>query len=97
MIVGSMPNVDKMTVLPALLPVFHVSGTDIDLVNKVKYLGLHIDNFLTWRCQIEKGESFSCNRPFEIQQKLCINGNLGGHSSLQCRTSFQLLLLRLGL
>ena len=31
MIVGSMPNVNKMAVQPALLPVFHVGGTDIDL------------------------------------------------------------------
>ena len=47
MIVGSMQNVNKMVMLPTLLPVFHVGGTDIDLVNKVKYLGLHIDNSLT--------------------------------------------------
>ena len=32
---------------------FYVGGTDIELVNKVKYLGLHIDNLLTWRWQIE--------------------------------------------
>ena len=42
-----------MAVQPAFLPVFHVDGTDIDLVNKMKYLGLHIDNCLTWRCQTE--------------------------------------------
>ena len=42
-----------MVVQPTLLPVFHVGGTDIDLVNKVKYLDLHIDNSLTWNCQIE--------------------------------------------
>ena len=36
-----------------MLPVFHVGGTDIDLVNKVKYLGLYIGNSLTWKCQIE--------------------------------------------
>ena len=53
MIVGSMQNVNKMVVQPTLLPVFHEGGTDIDLVNKVKYLGLHIDNSLTWKCQIE--------------------------------------------
>ena len=53
MIVGSMENVNKMVVQPTLLPVFHVGGTDIDVVNKVKYLGLHIDNSLTWKCQIE--------------------------------------------
>ena len=53
MIVGSMQNVNKMAVQPTLLPVFHVGGTDIDLVNKVKYLGVHIDNSLTWKCQIE--------------------------------------------
>ena len=43
MIVGSMQNVNEMVVQPTLLPVFHVGGSDIDLVNKVKYLGLHID------------------------------------------------------
>ena len=53
MIVGSMQNVNNMAVQPALLPVFHVGGTDIDLVNRVKYLGLRIDNSLTWKCQIE--------------------------------------------
>ena len=53
MIVGSMQNVNKMVVQPTLLPVFHVGGTDNDLVNKVKSLGLHIDNSLTWKCQIE--------------------------------------------
>ena len=52
-IVGSMQNVNKMAVQPTLLPVFHVGGTDIDLVNKVKYLGLHKDNSLTWKCLIE--------------------------------------------
>ena len=34
MIVGSMQNVNKMTMQPFLLPVFHVGGTDIDLVTK---------------------------------------------------------------
>ena len=53
MIVGSMQNVNEMAVQPTLLPVSHEGGTDIDLVNKVKYLGLHIDNSLTWKCQIE--------------------------------------------
>ena len=53
MIVGSMQNVNKMVVQPTLLPMFHVGGTDIHLVNRVKYLGLHIDNSLTWKCQIE--------------------------------------------
>ena len=47
MIVGSMQNVNKMVVQPTLLPVFHLGGTDIDLVNKVKYLGLHVDKGLT--------------------------------------------------
>ena len=53
MIVGSVQNVNKMVVQPTLLPVFPVGGTDIDLVSKVKYLGLHIDNSLMWKCQIE--------------------------------------------
>ena len=53
MIVGSMHNVSKMVVQPAFLSMFHVDGTDIGLVNRVKYLGLQIDNSLTWKCQIE--------------------------------------------
>ena len=53
MIVGSMQNVNKMVAQPTLLPAFHLGGTDIELVNKAKYLGLHIDNNLTWKCQIE--------------------------------------------
>ena len=53
MIVGSMPNVNKMAVQPASLLVFHKGGTDIDLVNKVKYFGLITDNCQTWRYQIE--------------------------------------------
>ena len=32
--VGYKQNVNKMAVQPTLLPVFHVGGTDIDLVNK---------------------------------------------------------------
>ena len=60
MIVGSMQNVNKMVVQPTLLPVFHVGGTDIDFVNKVKFLGLHINISLTWKCQIGniKGKVF---------------------------------------
>ena len=53
MIVGSMQNVNKVVVQPTLLPVFHLGGTDIDLVNKVTYLGPYIDNSPTWKCQIE--------------------------------------------
>ena len=53
MIVGSMQNANKMVVQPTLLPVFRVGGTNIDVVNKVKYLGLHVDNSLSWKCQIE--------------------------------------------
>ena len=37
--------------VPPPPPGFHVGGTDIDLVNKVKYLCLLTDSCLTWRCQ----------------------------------------------
>ena len=53
MMIGSMQNVNKMALKHASLPVFNVGGTDIDLVNKVKYLRLLIENSLTWRCQME--------------------------------------------
>ena len=56
MIFGSVQNVNKMAGQPDLMPVFNVGGTDIDLVNKVKYLGLLIDNSLSWRYPIENKE-----------------------------------------
>ena len=53
MIDRSMQNVIKKAAQPALLPVFHVGGIDIDLVNNVKYLLLLILKGLTWKCQIK--------------------------------------------
>ena len=96
--IGSMPNVNIIAVQPALLPVFYVGGTDIDIVKKVKYLGLLFDNCLTWRCQIEniKGK---VSRAIGLL-KYC--KNFVSMESLKdiyrsCRTSSKLLLLRLGL
>ena len=98
-IVGSVPNVSKIIAEPALLPVFHVGGTDIDVVKKVKYLGINTDNCLSWRCQVEntKGKVSRAISLFELLQKLCIYGNFEGHLSQYCRTSSKLLLLRSGL
>ena len=53
MIVQSMQSVKKMAAQHTSLPVFQVGGTDIDLMNRMKYLGLHINNSLTWKCLIE--------------------------------------------
>lgn len=45
-----------MTVQPALLPVFNACDTDIDLVKKLKYIGLPIGNSLTWGYQLRIGK-----------------------------------------
>ena len=57
MIIGSMQSVNKTAVQPSLL-VFCVGGTDIDLMNKVKYLDLHIDVVLppNAKLRIQKGK-----------------------------------------
>ena len=48
MIIGSKPKIKKLKDNPSTLPSFKVGGEEIDLINEAKYLGVVIDNCLTW-------------------------------------------------
>ena len=56
MIIGSQPKIKKLN-NPSTLPPFRVGGEEIDLINETKYLGVVIDNCLTWEyhiCAVQK-------------------------------------------
>ena len=46
-------HANEMAVQSALLPMFQLGAVNVNLVYKLKYLGLLINNCLTWRCQME--------------------------------------------
>ena len=48
MIIGSKPKIKKLKNNPSTLPSFRVGGEEIDLIKETKYLGVVIDNCLTW-------------------------------------------------
>ena len=52
MIIGSKPKIKKLKNNPSTLPSFMVGGEEIDLINETKYLGVVIDNCLTWESHI---------------------------------------------
>ena len=52
MIIGSKPKIKKLRNNPGTLPSFRVVGEEIDLINETKYLGVVIDNCLTWESHI---------------------------------------------
>ena len=52
MVIGSRPKLSKLKSDLGTLPSFEIGGLDIDLVNKTKYLGVMIDNCLSWDSQI---------------------------------------------
>ena len=52
MIIGSKPKIKKLKNNPSTLPSFKVGGEEIDLINETKYLGVVIDNCLTWESHI---------------------------------------------
>ena len=51
MIIGSKPKLRKLK-NPSTLPSFRAGGEEIDLINETKYLGVMIDNCLTWESHI---------------------------------------------
>ena len=56
MIIGSKPKIKNLN-NPSTLPSFRVRGEEIDLINETKYLGVVIDNCLTWEshiCAVQK-------------------------------------------
>lgn len=52
MIIGSKPKIKKLKNNLSTLPSFKVGGEEINLVNETKYLGVMIDNCLTWESHI---------------------------------------------
>ena len=52
MILGSKPKIKKLKNNLSTLPSFRVGGEEIDLINKTKYLGVVIENCLTWESHI---------------------------------------------
>ena len=51
-IIGSKPKIKKLKNNPSTLPSFRVGGEEIDVINETKYLGVVIDNCLTWESHI---------------------------------------------
>ena len=52
MIVGSKPKIKKLKNNLSSFPSFKVGGEEINLVNETNYLGVMIDNCLTWESHI---------------------------------------------
>ena len=52
MIIDFKPKIKKLKNNPSTLPSFKVGGEEIDLINETKYLGVVIDNCLTWESHI---------------------------------------------
>ena len=52
MIIGSKPKMKKLKNNLSALPSFRVGGEEINLINETKYLGVVIDNCLTWESHI---------------------------------------------
>ena len=52
-IIGSKPKIKKLK-NPSTLPSFRVGGEEIDLINETKYLGVVIDDCLTWERHISE-------------------------------------------
>ena len=59
MILGSQPKIKKIKNNLSSLPSFKVGGEEINLVNETKYLGVMIDNCLTWESHINAVQKIS--------------------------------------
>ena len=59
MIIGSKPKIKKLKKNPSTLPSFRVGGEEIDVINETKYLGVVIDNCLTWESRISMLQKIS--------------------------------------
>ena len=60
MIIGSKPKIKKLENNPSTLPSFRVGGgEEISIINETKYLGVVIDNCLTWESHISAVQKIS--------------------------------------
>ena len=48
MVIGSRPNLTKMSTKPVESPSFSIGGSEVEMVDNVKYLGVQIDRHLAW-------------------------------------------------
>ena len=48
MVIGSRPNLKKISTKLVEPPSFTIGGSDVDMVGNVKYLGVQIDRHLAW-------------------------------------------------
>ena len=48
MVIGSRPNLKKISTMLVEPPSFSIGGSDVELVGNVKYLGVQIDRHLAW-------------------------------------------------
>ena len=48
MVIGSRPNLKKISTKLVEPPSFSIGGSDVELVGNVKYLGVQIDRHLAW-------------------------------------------------
>ena len=48
MVIGSRPNLTKMSTKPVESPSFSIGGSEVEMVDNIKYLGVQIDRHLAW-------------------------------------------------
>ena len=48
MVIGSRPNLTKMSTKLVESPSFSIGGSEMEMVDNVKYLGVQIDRHLAW-------------------------------------------------
>ena len=75
MIIGSKPKIKKLKNNPSTRRSFKVGGEEIDLINETKYLGVVIDNCLTWKSHISalQKKILQSIWPIELCTKFCSN------------------------
>ena len=48
MVIGSRPNLKKISTNLVEPPSFSIGGSEVEMVDKIKYLGMQIDKHLAW-------------------------------------------------
>ena len=73
MVIGSRPNLKKISTKLVEPPSFTIWGSDVEMVGNVKYLGVHIDRHLAWdeRSKISRAIAFLKYAKLLPQDTLC--------------------------
>ena len=48
MVIGSRPNLKKISINLVEPPSFSIGRSEVEMVDKIKYLGIQIDKYLAW-------------------------------------------------